>query len=153
VMGEGYPRTRTEATAFRHASVEGPTLTAPGHRISRPSPVWATLAFTFVNSVATGVTFNGIPFINKSLFHYGLAASSALGVLLGVTYIFGAMFTGPFLRWAERTFPWCTPRTVLLLMMLLSAVLNAVPTVVWFLCPSSDPESRAHATQIGLWLF
>ncbi|MFT3684821.1 MAG: MFS transporter [Phycisphaerales bacterium] len=125
-------------------------MTAPGHPVSRPSPVWACLAFTFINSVATGVTFNGIPFINKELFKYELGASSALGVMLGVTYIFGAMFTGPFVRWAERTFPWCTPRMVLVLMMLASAVLNAVPTVTWFFLP---PESRLHGTQIALWIF
>ncbi|MBY0308078.1 MAG: hypothetical protein K2Q09_04990 [Phycisphaerales bacterium] len=125
-------------------------MTAPGLRISRPSPAWACLAFTFINSVATGVTFNGIPFINKELFNYKLAASSALGVMLGITYVFGAMFTGPFVRWAERTMNWCTPRTVLALMMAASAVLNAVPTAAWFLLPA---ESRLIGTQIALWVF
>lgn len=123
---------------------------APAPLVSRPSPVWACLAFTFINSVATGVTFNGIPFINKELFSYGLAASSALGVMLGITYIIGAMFTGPFVRWAERRHAWCTPRTVLALMMVASALLNFLPTAVWFLAP---PENPGGPTQIALWIF
>jgi MFS family permease len=106
--------------------------------------------FTFINSVATGVTFNGIPFINERVFGYGLATSSALGVLLGVTYIFGAMFTGRFVRWAERTHPWCTPRAVLALMMLSGAALNLLPTVVWFALPT---ELRTTHTQWAVWVF
>jgi MFS family permease len=129
-------------------------LTAPAstgsHTVSRPSPIWACLVFTFINSAATGVTFSGIPFINREVFHYGLAQSSALGVMLGVTYIFGAMYTGPFVRWAERRWPWCTHRTVLAAMMLAGAALNALPTIVWFSLP---PQLRETHTQWALWVF
>lgn len=117
---------------------------------SKASPVWACLAFTCVNSVATGVTFNGIPFINDKVYGYGLGMNSALNVMLGVTYIAGAMFTGPFVRWAERTFSWCTPRAVLALMMLSAAVLNAIPTAVWFMLA---PERRVADSQWAVWFF
>ena len=118
--------------------------------VSRPSPLWACLAFTTVNSVATGVTFNGISFINEKVFGYGLAANSALSIMLGVTYMAGAMFTGPFVRWAERTHAWCTPRGVLALMMLAAAALNLLPTVTWFLL---SPGDRIRGSQVALWIF
>ncbi|MDP1660497.1 MAG: hypothetical protein Q8L55_01160 [Phycisphaerales bacterium] len=126
-----------------HASPHDPA-------VSRPSPVWACLLFTFINSVATGVTFNGIPFINEQVFGYGLATNSALGIALGITYVIGAMYTGTFVRWAERTWAWCTPRAVLAVMMVCGACLNLLPVTVWF---SLKPEHRETHAQWAVWAF
>lgn len=107
------------------------------------------LVYTFLTSVATGVTFNGIGFINDTAFGYGLGMNSALGVLLGITYIVGAMGTGPFIRWLQRRFAWCSPRAVLVLMMISAALLNAFPVTVWFITPA---EAR-HNTQWAMWTY
>jgi hypothetical protein len=113
------------------------------------TPLWAVLVFTALNSLATGVTFNGIFFVTKEVFGYALGWNSALGVLLGVTYIVGALTTGPAIRWVARKFAWATPRAVLLGLMLLCAGANALPVVMWFV----TPEGARQGTQWAWWLY
>jgi len=115
----------------------------------RATPLGAALAFTFMNSVGAGVTFNGIFFITKYVFGYGLGWNSALGVLLGVTYIIGALTTGPAIRWLGQRFTIASPRALLLGLILICAGINALPVATWFLTPQ---QGRA-GTQWAWWVF
>lgn len=125
---------------------QAPTHSA--HRVAA-TPVAAGLIFTFLNSVATGVTFNGIFFITEKVFKYDLGWNSALGVLLGITYIIGALTTGPMIRAVQRRFAWATPRAVLVGLMLLCGAINALPVSVWF----ATAEDARQGTQWAWWLF
>lgn len=122
---------------------------APSLGLTQHTPLAAAFAFTAMNSIATGVTFNGIFFITKTVFGYQLGWNSALGVLLGVTYIIGALTTGPAIRSLQRRFAWASPRAVLAGLMLLCAAINALPVAVWFL----TPEAGRAGTQWAWWLF
>jgi MFS family permease len=126
--------------------LSGPT--APARPLAHTA-VPVALLFTFMNSLATGVTFNGISFITRDAFSYGLGANCALGVLLGVTYVAGALSTGPAFRALGRRLTWWTPRTTLTAMMLIAGALNALPVAAWFL---TDPQHRA-SVQWPLWVF
>lgn len=149
--------TTTPSVSHQSGSPRGaPPSPAPaaGHRARAASPgpftpVAAALIFTFINSLATGVTFNGISFITRDVFGYGLGENCALGVLLGVTYVVGALSTGPAFRALTRRLSWWTPRTTLGVMMLLAAALNALPVTAWFL---AAPDARP-TLQWPLWVF
>ncbi|MFM9995542.1 MAG: hypothetical protein ACKVU4_07040 [Phycisphaerales bacterium] len=69
-----------------------------GARSSIPAPLWAVLAFAFLASIGTGVVTNGIYFITRHAYGFGDAGNYLLGLVLGVTYIGGALATGPMLR-------------------------------------------------------
>lgn len=68
-------------------------MTAP----ARPTPLWAVLTVTFINSVGTGVANNGIYFLTKSAYGFKEVENYAFALLLGVTYIAGALGVGPAL--------------------------------------------------------
>jgi hypothetical protein len=50
-----------------------------------------------------------------------------LGLLLGVTYIFGALSAGPLIRRLRGKFPGLTPRRILAGLMVLAGVLCTLP--------------------------
>ena len=57
-------------------------------RVAALGPV---LWLTFINSVGTGIVTNGIYFLAKSAYGLGTKGNFALGVVLGLTYIAGAL--------------------------------------------------------------
>lgn len=61
------------------------------------------LWLTFINSMGTGVVTNGIYFLAKSAYGLGVKGSFALGVVLGITYIAGAVAVGPLLVWLKKS--------------------------------------------------
>ncbi len=80
-----------EATSFAQSEVRPARLAA--------SPLGAVLAFTFLNSMGSGLVSNGIFFIAKETFGFGKAECFGLGVAYGAAYIPMAMNAGPTVRW------------------------------------------------------
>lgn len=80
--------TASEATAARlHEPVA-----------SRPTPVWAALLFTFVANLTAAVVAIGAFFVAESAFGFDSRQNLLLGLVMGVTYIVGALGVGPALR-------------------------------------------------------
>lgn len=96
-------------------------------------PLQAVLGFTWLNSLATSVTFNGIFFIAYiafPAFKANPALNFGLGVLMGVTYVVGALAAGPVLKLlgtGGRLTRRLTHRRTLVLIMLLMAAFNCLP--------------------------
>ncbi len=141
---------------MKHSMTDPATPAPASAPTSAPLPprhlhtaVNVALLFTFINSLATGVTFNGISFITRDVYGYTLGENCALGVLLGVTYVSGALSTGPLFRALTRSITWWTPRTTLAAMMVIAAALNALPVTAWFML---SPEYRPQV-QWPLWVF
>lgn len=116
---------------------------------SLPAPLWAVLAFTFINSVATGISFNGLSFITERSYQYGPLANSLLFMFVGATYVAGALLTGPLLRRLFARFPGLTPRRVLAGLMSAATLLSALPVVTWIVV---GPEARPSSAW-SMWVF
>lgn len=112
------------------------------------TPLWATLVFTFANSIGTGLVNNGVFFLTKAENGYAFSAVENLwlAVAIGVMYIVGAKGAGPTLRLLRRRFPGMTSRAFLGLIMLLMATLCAVPPVLGLM----GVEYRSTLGLIGL---
>ncbi|MFN5944029.1 MAG: hypothetical protein ACK5ZG_16230 [Phycisphaerae bacterium] len=81
-------------------------------------------ALTFINSLGTGVVTNGIFFITKQAYGFSALSNFALGVLLGVTYIIGALGAGPVQRSLRR---FMSTRAVLASVMLALTLMCLLP--------------------------
>ncbi|MBX3360888.1 MAG: hypothetical protein KF912_08555 [Phycisphaeraceae bacterium] len=90
------------------------------------------LWLTFINSMGTGVVTNGIYFLTKSAYGFGIKGSFALGVVLGLTYIAGAKAVGPMLNWLKRS-PRHSTRGAFLLITIGCGLLCLVPLAAQFL--------------------
>src|SRR5690606_25074304 len=95
--------TRSEAVAAR---VSEPAA-------MRPTPVWAALLFTFVANLTAGVVTIGIFFVTEAGLGFGPRRNLLLGLLMGVTYIVGALGVGPALRVAAARVERLTARHVI----------------------------------------
>ncbi len=116
------------------------------------APLWAVLAFTFVNSFASGITFNGIFFITKNVFGFSQVTNCLLGLVLGVTYIAGAMAAGPIMRRVHASGSGLSERGVLTLLMLAAVGINAIPIGAWMLAGDA-PMRSAWAVWVYLAMY
>jgi hypothetical protein len=66
------------------------------------SPLWAVLVFSWISSLGTGLTANGIYFLTKHAYRFDVVENYALGLAMGLTYIVGALGASPLLRAARR---------------------------------------------------
>ncbi|MBL0922796.1 MAG: hypothetical protein IBJ10_11810, partial [Phycisphaerales bacterium] len=116
-----------------------PSTAHPGAR-SGPAPLPAVLALTWLNSVTTASVTIGLPFIARSAFDFDAKQNLLLGLTLGLGYIPGAMGVGPGLRRLAERLPWLSTRSALLGVLLLLAVMGALPWLLrahpWVLWPS-----------------
>ncbi len=103
------------------AEARGPAMRA------RTLPLWAVLTFTFANSIGTGVVTNGIVFMTKHGYGFSDQKNYALGILLGVTYIAGALGAQPLIRLLRSLHPAISTRAILATMMVVMALLCTVP--------------------------
>lgn len=90
-------------------------MTNPSSRTSlraggREAPPWAALALTFANSLTTGAMTVGVFFIAKAAYDFSARLNLFLGLLLGATYIAGALLVGPALRRLAERSPRITQR-------------------------------------------
>ncbi len=97
---------------------------APAH--AKPTSFPAVLAFTFLNSAGTGVITSGIFFVTKQGYAFSDRQNFVLGIVLGITYIIGALGAGPVVR-ALRSRLHLSERAVLAWLMALLAALCMVP--------------------------
>lgn len=81
---------------------------------------------TFINSMGTGVVTNGIYFLAKSAYGLGTKGNFALGVVLGLTYIGGALAVGRVLAWTKRS-PSATMRGAFSIILVACGLLCLVP--------------------------
>ncbi|RLS28291.1 MAG: MFS transporter, partial [Planctomycetota bacterium] len=59
-------------------------------------------AITFLNSLATGVLWNGLGFITSQEFHYSASQTYGLYIVTGAVYAFSALYCGRLVRRFER---------------------------------------------------
>jgi hypothetical protein len=85
------------------------------------------MVFSFMNSIGTGVVTNGIVFLTKHGYGFSDAKNYLLAVVLGITYIAGALGAQPGVEWIRRTWPRVSSRAVLMAMMLVMGVLCTLP--------------------------
>ncbi len=102
---------------------------------SRPTPLWAVMLFTFANSIGTGLVTSGIFFITKVGYQFSQLENYLLGLVLGVTYIAGALGAKPALNAARRVFPGLTSRRVLAGLMIVLTLLCALPFIMKSITP------------------
>lgn len=133
-----------------------PSDPAPGPRApaGAAAPLWAVLVITWMNSLATGIPYNGIWYIAKNVYHFTPLSTYVLGVLLGVTYIAGAMGSGPLIRRLIDRGVVRGARDVLITLAIVMALLTALPVGVFF---AYSAEARAAGTGSGgawaVWVF
>lgn len=94
---------------------QGPATTGEG----------AIFAATFINSLGTGVVTNGIFFLTTRAYAFDRTQNYLLGIVLGLTYIAGAMATGPCIARLRRR--GVTSRTLLLVVCAALAALCVIP--------------------------
>jgi hypothetical protein len=130
-----------ESTSSGSPSAQSSPEAAPG----ASTPIWAALLFTSINSAA-GVVTSGIYYLTDQTYKFSREENYALGAVLGVTYIAGALGAGPVLRGLRGVAPGLSTRAVLLTLMVLMAVLCLVPWVgMRFLAGDVEPGARPAA--------
>lgn len=87
-------------------------------KAARPTPVWAALLFTFVANMTTAVVAVGVFFVAEAGFGFGARMNLYLGLVMGATYIAGALAVGPMLRAMAARVRWITARKVLAALLL-----------------------------------
>lgn len=90
------------------------------------TPLWAVLAFTFLNSLGTGLVTSGVTFITTQGLGFSRWANLGLAVGIGLTYIVGAAYAGRWTRWLRGTLG-LSARGVLVWLMLALAALACLP--------------------------
>ncbi len=90
------------------------------------TPFGSVLAFSFINSVGTGIVTSGIFFLTKSGYGFSDGANFVLGIVLGVTYIAGAMLAGWGTRFLRDRFGFSS-RAILGGLMVVCALLCTIP--------------------------
>lgn len=94
---------------------------------SGQTPLGAVLAFTFLNSIGSGVVTTGFSFLADSAYGFTAGQNYWLGFLQGAVYIVGALAVGPALARAIRTIPGVSTRRMLIALMSALALLCALP--------------------------
>ncbi|MBK9187368.1 MAG: hypothetical protein IPM33_00275 [Phycisphaerales bacterium] len=98
----------------------------PGSDLRRATPAGPVFAFTFANSLGTGVVTTGIYFLTTHAYGFSRAENYLLGVAQGITYVVAAFLAGPLVRGIRRNLR-ISSRTLLIGLMLLMAALCALP--------------------------
>lgn len=122
---------------------------APGGG-SAVAPLWVILPVTWVNSLATGVPFNGIFYIARDVYGFNTVLNSLLGIVMGVTYVAGALGAGPVIRWVLRRGMVGSPRGVMIWVILLLALSCALPVTVIY---GMRPDVAKGEGVWSLWVF
>ncbi|HLO41508.1 MAG TPA: MFS transporter [Phycisphaerales bacterium] len=102
-------------------------MTSPTVHAARPTPLWAVNAFSFINSLGTGVITNGIFFITKSTYQFSETMNYFLGVVIGLTYIVATLLTGRVLNRLRASGLRLTERKLLVITMVLMALMCTLP--------------------------
>lgn len=120
------------------------TTESPGAEVAAaagPAPLWATLAFTFIASMGTGIVTVGLFFIAHNAYGFGTAEKFLLGLGEGLGYIAGAVGAGPAIRRLRARWPGLTSGGVLVGISFLLGALCLIPIVTG---TPADPASASH---------
>lgn len=83
------------------------------HTNTRPTPLSAIYAFSWLNSFSTGAATTGIFFITDSTYAFSADQNYALGLLMGVTYVMASTMAGRILRRLQALDAAVTQRRIL----------------------------------------
>ncbi len=125
----------------------------PGHGATGVASLSTVLIVTWINSMATGIPYNGIFYICKNVYGFTAVQSGLMGVLLGVTYIAGALGTGPLVRGLIASGRVKGARDVLAGLALLMAGLCVLPIAVFFSAPEAERASGAWSAWVFMGLY
>jgi hypothetical protein len=115
--------------------------TTPADVSPAASPLWAALALTALNSFSTGAISYGLFFIAHEQYNFNAQRNLLLGLLMGASYILGAVSISPLLRATLAKRHTISTRSVLLLLQLGLSLTIAIPGIVriepalWFSLP------------------
>lgn len=105
------------------------------------TPLALALLFTFLNSFGGGVVTTGFSFLAEAAFGFSAKQNYLLGLMQGVTYIFGALWLGPLLGRQVKG-DRLTARGVLTALMVALGALCALP---WVIVRGITPGSSSGA--------
>jgi len=111
--------------------------TPPNHSApsTTPTPLGAVLALTFLGSLGTGAVTNGFSFIASEGLGYGRKMNLFLAVVLGGTYIVGALLAGRLVAKVSIAKGWCSPRWLLAIVLVVIALACQLPILAQQLAP------------------
>lgn len=114
------------------------------------SPTLAVMAFTFLNSLGTGLVTSGISFITKQGFGFSKEANFLLALVVGATYIPGAIFAGRLVAWLRGRVG-LSSRQILAWLMVVLASLCALPITSAALVGERLPPTWTIWVMVGLY--
>ena len=118
----------TTNTNHNHASTALPA--------SLPASLGVVLAFTFVGSMGTGAITNGFSFIATEGLGYARQLNLLLALLLGSTYIVGALLSGRLVKHLSRPETRLNPRSLLAIILIVIAIMCQLPLLAHRLAPN-----------------
>ncbi len=110
-----------------------------------PTPLWAVLVLTFLGSMGTGAVTNGFSFIASEGLGYGRKMNLLLALILGATYIVGALLAARLVAKLTLRKTSLTPKALLAIALLIIALACQLPILAQHFAP--DQTERA------LWMF
>lgn len=115
------------------------------HKANHPTPLPAVLALTFLGSLGTGAVTNGFAFIASEGLNYGRKMNLLLALVLGITYIIGALLAGRLVAKLAISKGWQSPRSLLAIALLIIAAACQLPILAQTFAPDQ--------TENALWIF
>lgn len=108
-----------------------------------PAPLWAVLCLTFLGSLGTGAITNGFSFIASEGLGYGRRLNLLMALVLGVSYIGGALVSGPLVARLSKRPSGASPRGLLAILLVCIALVCQLPALANALAP--------RLTETALW--
>ena len=110
-----------------------------GNSPATPTPLWAVLTLTFLGSLGTGAVTNGFSFIASQGLGYTRGMNLLLAFILGLSYIAGALASGPLIAKLERARSngsgSLTPRGVLVIVLVTIGLVCQLPFLARSIAP------------------
>jgi len=110
---------------------------------STPTPLWAVLTLTFLGSLGTGAVTNGFSFIATQGLGYARAMNLLLALVLGGSYIAGALASGPIVRKLTDRASRLSPRGLLVIVLIFIGGACQLPTLAKHFAP--------EMLEVSLW--
>jgi len=101
--------------------------TSTNHSAPAPTKLVAVLALTFLGSLGTGAVTNGFSFIASQGLGYGRKMNLLLALILGGTYIVGALLAGRLVAKVAIGKGWLSPRGLLAIALVIIALACQLP--------------------------
>lgn len=128
-------------TNTNHSATPNSSLGTP----LAPTPIIAVLALTFLGSLGTGAVTNGFSFIATEGLGYGRKMNLLLALILGASYIVGALLAGKLVAKLALTKTSISARSILASVLVIIAIACQLPILATIFAPSY--------TEHALWGF